>query len=35
MKIGVSAPGSSTNMIAQFLMTKAGLKPDDASFVGV
>jgi NitT/TauT family transport system substrate-binding protein len=34
-KIGVTAPGSSTNMIAQFLMTKAGLKPDDASFVGV
>jgi NitT/TauT family transport system substrate-binding protein len=33
--IGVTAPGSSTNMIAQFLMTKAGLKPDDASFVGV
>jgi NitT/TauT family transport system substrate-binding protein len=29
-KIGVTAPGSSTNMIAQFLMTKAGLKPDDA-----
>ena len=34
-KIGVTAPGSSTNIIAQFLMTKAGLKPDDASFVGV
>jgi NitT/TauT family transport system substrate-binding protein len=34
-KIGVTAPGSSTNMIAQFLMVKAGLKPDDASFVGV
>jgi NitT/TauT family transport system substrate-binding protein len=34
-KIGVTAPGSSTNMIAQFLMAKAGLKPDDASFVGV
>ena len=33
--IGVTAPGSSTNMIAQFLMSKAGLKPDDASFVGV
>jgi NitT/TauT family transport system substrate-binding protein len=34
-KIGVTAPGSSTNMIAQFLMIKHGLKPDDASFVGV
>jgi NitT/TauT family transport system substrate-binding protein len=34
-KIGVTAPGSSTNMVAWFLMAKAGLKPDDASFVGV
>jgi NitT/TauT family transport system substrate-binding protein len=34
-KIGVTAPGSSTNMIAWYLMAKAGLKPDDASFVGV
>src|SRR5215510_2664251 len=31
-KIGVTAPGSSTNMIAWYLMAKAGLKPDDASF---
>jgi NitT/TauT family transport system substrate-binding protein len=34
-KIGVTAPGSSTNMIVQYLMVKAGLKPDDASFIGV
>ena len=34
-RIGVTAPGSSTNMIAQFLMVKAGLKADDASFIGV
>src|SRR5215475_4859637 len=34
-KIGVTAPGSSTNMIAWYMMAKAGLKPDDASFVGV
>lgn len=34
-KIGVSAPGSSTNMVAWYLMAKGGLKPDDASFVGV
>ncbi len=34
-KIGVTAPGSSTNMVAWYLMAKAGLKPDDASFVGV
>jgi len=34
-KIGVTAPGSSTNMMVWYLMAKAGLKPDDASFVGV
>ena len=34
-RIGVTAPGSSTNMLVQFLMVKAGLKPDDASFIGV
>jgi NitT/TauT family transport system substrate-binding protein len=34
-KIGVTAPGSSTNMIVQYLMVKAGLKPDDASYIGV
>jgi NitT/TauT family transport system substrate-binding protein len=35
MKIGVSAPGSSTNMVADFVLAKGGLKPTDASFVGV
>ncbi len=35
MKIGVTAPGSSTNMIVWYLMAKAGLKKDDASFIGV
>jgi NitT/TauT family transport system substrate-binding protein len=35
MKIGVSAPGSSTQLVAQFLLVQAGLKPDDASFIGV
>jgi NitT/TauT family transport system substrate-binding protein len=34
-KIGVTAPGSSTNMMVWYLMAKAGLKPDDASYVGV
>src|SRR5215470_3704647 len=34
-KIGVTAPGSSTNMLVWYLMAKAGLKPDDASFIGV
>ena len=34
-KIGVTAPGSSTNFFVNFLMAKDGLKPDDASYVGV
>ena len=34
-KIGVTAPGSSTNMLAQYAMVKAGLKPNDAAFIGV
>ena len=34
-KIGVSAPGSSTNIMANFVLSKAGLKPSDVSFVGV
>jgi len=35
MKIGVSAPGSSTNMVANFVLSKASLKPSDVSFIGV
>jgi len=35
MKIGVTAPGSSTNMVANFVLSKAGLKPSDVSFIGV
>ena len=34
-KIGVTAPGSSTFITAQYAMLKAGLKPTDASFVGI
>ncbi|MGU3493568.1 ABC transporter substrate-binding protein [Xanthobacteraceae bacterium A53D] len=34
-KIGVTAPGSSTNFFVNFLLAKHGLKPDDVSFVGV
>lgn len=34
-KIGVTAPGSSTNMMASFFLAKHGLKPSDVSFVGV
>jgi NitT/TauT family transport system substrate-binding protein len=35
MKIGVSAPGSSTNFFVMYLMAKAGLRPADASYIGV
>ena len=35
MKIGVTAPGSSTNMLMNFVLAKAGLTPQDASFIGV
>lgn len=34
-KIGVSAPGSSTNVLVNFVLAKAGLKPSDVSIVGV
>ncbi len=34
-KIGVTAPGSSTNMYINNLLAKAGLKPTDVSIVGV
>jgi len=35
MKIGVTAPGSSTNMLMNFVLAKAGLTPSDVSFIGV
>lgn len=34
-KIGVSAPGSSTNMMANLVLSRAGLKASDVSFIGV
>jgi NitT/TauT family transport system substrate-binding protein len=34
-KIGVTAPGSSTNVMANFVLAKAGLRPSDVSFIGV
>lgn len=34
-KIGVSAPGSSTNMMVSSLLAKDGLKPDAVSIIGV
>jgi NitT/TauT family transport system substrate-binding protein len=34
-KLGVTAPGSSTNVLANFVLGKAGLKPGDVAIVGV
>ncbi len=34
-KIGVSAPGSSTNMVANLVLSRGGLKAGDVSFIGV
>lgn len=34
-KIGVTAPGSSTNMMVSFFLAQHGLKPGDVSFIGV
>jgi NitT/TauT family transport system substrate-binding protein len=35
LKIGVTAPGSSTNMFVNNLLAKVGLKPSDVAIVGV
>jgi NitT/TauT family transport system substrate-binding protein len=35
MKIGVTAPGSSTHFMAQHLLVQHGLGRDDASFIGI
>src|SRR5215468_3869752 len=35
LKIGVTAPGSSTNMFVNNLLAKDGLKPTDVSIIGV
>lgn len=34
-KVGVTAPGSSTNIVVNFLLAKGGLKPGDVSIIGV
>jgi NitT/TauT family transport system substrate-binding protein len=34
-KVGVTAPGSSTNVMVNFILAKAGLKPTDVSIIGV
>jgi len=35
LKVGVSAPGSSTNMVANYFIAKGGLKPSDISVIGI
>lgn len=35
MNIGVTAPGSSTNMFATYLLAKDGVQADEVSFIGV
>jgi NitT/TauT family transport system substrate-binding protein len=35
MKIGVTAPGSSTNMFVNYVLATVGLTPQDVSFIGV
>ena len=34
-KLGVTAPGSSTHVLANFVLAKAGLQPGDVSIIGV
>jgi NitT/TauT family transport system substrate-binding protein len=34
-RIGVSAPGSSTNMVSNLVLSRAGIKASDVSYVGV
>jgi len=35
LKVGVSAPGSSTNMVVNYLIAGGGLKPTDISVIGI
>ena len=35
LRVGVSAPGSSTNMVINFFIAKGGLKPTDISVLGI
>ena len=34
MKVGVSAPGSSTNMVINYVLAQGGLKPTDVAIIG-
>jgi NitT/TauT family transport system substrate-binding protein len=35
LKVGVSAPGSSTNMVINYVLAQGGLKPDEVAIIGV
>ena len=35
LKVGISAPGSSTNMVINYLLAQGGLKPTDVAIIGV
>jgi NitT/TauT family transport system substrate-binding protein len=35
LKVGVSAPGSSTNMVINYVLAQGGLKPSDVAIIGV
>src|ERR687884_2142913 len=35
LKVGVSAPGSSTNMVINYVLAQGGLKPTDVSIIGI
>ena len=35
LRVGVSAPGSSTNMVINYFIAKGGLKPSDIAVIGV
>jgi NitT/TauT family transport system substrate-binding protein len=35
LKVGVSAPGSSTNMVINYVLQQGGLKPTDVSIIGI
>ncbi|MBC7802746.1 MAG: ABC transporter substrate-binding protein [Candidatus Parcubacteria bacterium] len=35
LKVGVSAPGSSTNMVVNYFIAKGGLKPTDIGVIGI
>jgi NitT/TauT family transport system substrate-binding protein len=35
LKVGVSAPGSSTNMVVNYFIAGGGLKPSDVSIIGI